>query len=222
MSYLLIERGSQFNRISYLSYLTQQVAAHHNVDHQQLLHDLVSGFSATLAPSALKDSMLGLLGQLLIKPIEGVLRGVLQDPVANDTLIDVELVCDGDDLSSHSDDILSQFAIALHLADHGKIKVMIKHASHCETKVFKYIVMHFAKVSPQILVQLHKSSEQTSHYLMQLLMPNIMVLLDELMSEDSLLFVSVPFSDVKRPSMKPNITDVEISRLKLTKKFGIN
>ncbi|MGR5284209.1 contractile injection system tape measure protein [Vibrio maritimus] len=50
-SYLLVERGSEFNNLSYLQSLTEQMAARRNVEHEVLVTSLLALFSANSSSS---------------------------------------------------------------------------------------------------------------------------------------------------------------------------
>jgi hypothetical protein len=64
LTYLLVERGSQFNRKAYLGSLVRQMAAHENIRHSELLDSLIGVLRHIEAPSGLKKEMLELLGEL--------------------------------------------------------------------------------------------------------------------------------------------------------------
>ncbi|WP_162674429.1 contractile injection system tape measure protein [Vibrio variabilis] len=51
-SYLLVERGSEFNNLSYLQSLTEQMAARRNVEHEVLVTSLLTLFSASSSSGA--------------------------------------------------------------------------------------------------------------------------------------------------------------------------
>jgi hypothetical protein len=70
LHYLLTERGSVFNKLSYLGSVTQQMAAHHNVDHQLLVHGLIQGLSVPGNPSVMRSELMDLLISLLIQAID--------------------------------------------------------------------------------------------------------------------------------------------------------
>ena len=70
LGYLVTERGSVFNKLSYLGSVTQQMAAHHNVDHQLLVSGLIQGLSVPGNPSVMRSELMELLISLLIQPID--------------------------------------------------------------------------------------------------------------------------------------------------------
>ncbi|MEN8128662.1 MAG: contractile injection system tape measure protein [Pseudomonadota bacterium] len=63
-TYLLMERGSQFNKKAYIGSLVRQMAAHDNIRHGELLNSLIEVLRRIEAPSGLKKEMLQLLGGL--------------------------------------------------------------------------------------------------------------------------------------------------------------
>ncbi|MEQ4509114.1 MAG: contractile injection system tape measure protein [Dickeya sp.] len=62
-SYLLVERGSEFNRHSYLEALLRQLAAHHNLSRQTLVEALLQHLRHTTADSEVRRSLLALLSR---------------------------------------------------------------------------------------------------------------------------------------------------------------
>ncbi|GMQ48605.1 contractile injection system tape measure protein [Vibrio sp. 10N] len=62
-SYLLIERGSEFNNRSYLLSLTEQMAARRNIEHHALLTSLITVFSSG-ANEVLKQTLLTMSSQV--------------------------------------------------------------------------------------------------------------------------------------------------------------
>ncbi|MCL1123738.1 contractile injection system tape measure protein [Shewanella surugensis] len=61
LGYLLVDRGSQFNRKSYLTHMIKNMASHHNVYAGQLHQSLCVSLAGVTKPSPLKLSMLQLL-----------------------------------------------------------------------------------------------------------------------------------------------------------------
>ncbi|ABE56275.1 hypothetical protein Sden_2997 [Shewanella denitrificans OS217] len=163
LSYLLTERGSVFNKLSYLGYLTQQMAAHHNLNHQQLVRGFVRSFSYVSKPSGLQQEMLGLLVSLLIKPMDlGVNNATgQQSSVDGETPV---LSTDsglGADLESKSVEVapvldteavqqnpalqhlLQGFVLALELADNASLAKLLGQASEGVKAKFRAILLHY-------------------------------------------------------------------------------
>lgn len=67
LSYLAVERGSQFNKKSYLHSLIRQQAAHHNLSFADLVKDIRVAISETTMPSVLRDQLLTFLPDDLTK-----------------------------------------------------------------------------------------------------------------------------------------------------------
>jgi hypothetical protein len=65
LGYLLAERGSRFNRQSYLGSLVRQMAARDNLDHRALLAAMHGALAALGARTALQEQLVGLLHALL-------------------------------------------------------------------------------------------------------------------------------------------------------------
>ncbi len=63
--YLLVDRGSEFNRKSYLNSLLRQQARHHNISHNQLLTDLAQVVAQMPPTAGLQQQLHQLLQQLL-------------------------------------------------------------------------------------------------------------------------------------------------------------
>ncbi|WOA53053.1 contractile injection system tape measure protein [Dickeya solani] len=63
-SYLLAERGSEFNRQSYLDALLRQLAAHHNLSRQALIDALLHHLHSAAAATAVRQALLTLLTRL--------------------------------------------------------------------------------------------------------------------------------------------------------------
>ncbi|MCI4185085.1 contractile injection system tape measure protein [Dickeya dianthicola] len=63
-SYLLAERGSEFNRQSYLNALLRQLAAHHNLSRQALIDALLQRLRHTPADTVVRRALLTLLSRL--------------------------------------------------------------------------------------------------------------------------------------------------------------
>lgn len=64
LGYLLVERGSRFNRKTYLGSLVRQMAAHHNLSHEDMLRSLTATLSTIAGHSKLRNDMTLLLGEL--------------------------------------------------------------------------------------------------------------------------------------------------------------
>ncbi len=98
LGYLLVNRGSRFNRQSYLGGLVRRMAARDNLDHRALLKAMHGALSALGARTALQEALVELLGALLqeagAQPARApsdsparrahaaVVAGLLQEPVA--------------------------------------------------------------------------------------------------------------------------------------------
>jgi hypothetical protein len=63
-AYLLVERGGEFNRRSYLESVVRRMAAHYNLAYEDLLASLSEVLIRTEAPSAARSRMLELLSEL--------------------------------------------------------------------------------------------------------------------------------------------------------------
>ncbi|OOC14624.1 hypothetical protein BM451_05335 [Dickeya dadantii] len=63
-SYLLAERGSEFNRQSYLDALLRQLAAHHNLSSQALIDALLHHLHSAAAATAVRRALLTMLTRL--------------------------------------------------------------------------------------------------------------------------------------------------------------
>ncbi|NKB82756.1 MAG: hypothetical protein GKS05_12915 [Nitrospirales bacterium] len=64
LTYLLMERGSQFNKKAYLSSLVRQMAGHANIRYDELLDSLTTMLESMATPQVLRAEMLALLGEL--------------------------------------------------------------------------------------------------------------------------------------------------------------
>lgn len=64
LTYLIVERGSRFNKKAYLGSVVAQMAAHENMRYATLLSSLIAGLSKIEVPNAVKHEMLQLLAEL--------------------------------------------------------------------------------------------------------------------------------------------------------------
>jgi hypothetical protein len=64
LTYLLVERGSDFNRRSYMGSVLRQAARHEGLDYEHLLHAMSRALRGVAAPTALQRQMLQLLDEL--------------------------------------------------------------------------------------------------------------------------------------------------------------
>ncbi|MFT6777234.1 MAG: hypothetical protein ACJAV1_001151 [Paraglaciecola sp.] len=64
LGYLLVERGSAFNKKAYLLSVTQQMAARHNLHHEQLLHQLTLTLQQFNGSGLFKKQLQNLLAEL--------------------------------------------------------------------------------------------------------------------------------------------------------------
>lgn len=64
LTYLLVERGSDFNRRSYVGSILQQAARQEGMDYAHLLHAMSHALRGVAAPTGLQRQMLQLLGDL--------------------------------------------------------------------------------------------------------------------------------------------------------------
>lgn len=64
LTYLIVERGSRFNKKAYLGSVVAQMAAHENMSYATLLSSLIAGLSKIEVPNAVKYEMLQLLAEL--------------------------------------------------------------------------------------------------------------------------------------------------------------
>lgn len=79
LGYLLVERGSQFNKKSYLNSLIRQMAAHANVSYRELLHDLSTNYSN----ASCYNSRSGQIKQLLMEFSSEIKVDIAADEKAN-------------------------------------------------------------------------------------------------------------------------------------------
>lgn len=163
LSYLLTERGSVFNKLSYLGYLTQQMAAHHNFNHQQLVRGFVRSFSYVSKPSGLQQEMLGLLVSLLIKPMDlgvnnatGQQSSVEGEPPVLSTdsglgadleskSVEVAPVLETETILQNpaEQQLLQGFVLALEHADNASLAKLLGQASEAVKAKFRAILLHY-------------------------------------------------------------------------------
>jgi hypothetical protein len=65
LTYLLVERGSDFNRRSYMGSLLRQAARHEGMDYAQMLRAMARALRRVAAPTGLQRQLLQLLGELV-------------------------------------------------------------------------------------------------------------------------------------------------------------
>ncbi|VAX27546.1 hypothetical protein MNBD_NITROSPIRAE01-1073, partial [hydrothermal vent metagenome] len=90
---LLVERGSRFNKKSYLSRLILQMASHRNARAQDILHGLTEGFEAIEISRTAKSEILLMLREL---SQEGRIQNSLENKVTEaeaEEAFDVEMAC---------------------------------------------------------------------------------------------------------------------------------
>jgi hypothetical protein len=111
LGFLLVERGSRFNRKSYLNSLIRQMAAHHNIGQQQMLESLMGALAQVPGESKLKTNMQTLLGELTDESFADPLnkQSLFDDTPANQTQVPVDklLIADADidDITKDSNNV---------------------------------------------------------------------------------------------------------------------
>ncbi|MGX9460839.1 contractile injection system tape measure protein [Shewanella sp. A14] len=233
LSYLVTERGSVFNKLSYLSALTQQMAAHHNLDHQQLVSGLIQGFSTPEQQSVMQSELMELLVSLLLHPLDLVqshlclepkvsIESLSEQPVNTENTERSQLSRGFDangsviaDLAHDEAQLLRRLVLALVLGDSANLELLLPKANKTILTQFSFILLQYGRSDIQIQRYLLVLPKSTQYRLIALFLPRLLVILPTLMTQESLLFtgVKIPNGHIKTHSSMETL---------LLKKAGLN
>lgn len=217
LCYLVTERGSVFNKLSYLGSVVEQMAAHHNVDHQQLIHGLISGFSSlgqqAGTSSIMQGELMELLVSLLLTPIDleqrflplehaNLAAQVSDNVIAPEHTAKILPKQYDPELHEHEQHGLAQYeleqnefqllrslVLALELSDGANLDTLIATANRAVLAKFALVVLHYGRSDTHIRRYLLALPKSTQQRLMVLFAPRLLVAWPVLMAQTSLLFV---------------------------------
>ncbi|AQS39595.1 hypothetical protein Sps_04510 [Shewanella psychrophila] len=232
-SYLLVERGSNFNNLSYLGYITHKIAAHNNLDHQDFVHHLASAFYSLEAPSEMQKQLLLLLAELLLEPVINLKQ-------TESSLSPVELAQAPVNITDKTRQQYRQFILALTAGDATCIEQVIKDLDNSDRAFVIRVLHYFLKpanryTSSQGLMTSAQDAigryllalpESTLTALLQLLYPKSQQWLGALINSHSILCVGLPSLNTFRvfdraegkPSLQPLISSMSLRRVMIFSK----
>lgn len=195
-SYLLVERGSNFNNLSYLGYVTRKIAAHNNLDHQGFVRHLATAFYSLDTHSEMQTQLLQLLAELLLAPI------VLPEKAETAPFTDLTRSMPTVDKTRQA---YRQFILALAVGDAENIEKIIGRLGLNDRAAVMSILDYFMERScsqasaRHTITQPHKNIElyllslppSTLTLLLKWLYPNTEQWLDALINPASVLCVDV-------------------------------
>ncbi|MPY23409.1 contractile injection system tape measure protein [Shewanella sp. YLB-07] len=227
-SYLLVERGSNFNNLSYLGYITHKIAAHNNLDHQEFVHHLASAFYSLEAPSEMQKQLLLLLAELLLEPVINLKQ-------TESSSSSVELAQAPVNITDKTRQQYRQFILALTAGDATRIEQVIKDLDNSDRAFVIRVLHYFLKpanryTSPQGLMTRAQDAidryllalpRSTLTALLQLLYPTSQQWLGSLVNSHSILCVGLPSLNTFKafdgnggiPSLQPLISSMSLRRV---------
>ncbi|KVX02773.1 contractile injection system tape measure protein [Shewanella frigidimarina] len=216
LGYLVTERGSVFNKLSYLGSVTQQMAAHHNVDHQLLVSGLIQGISVPGNPSLMRSELMELLISLLIQPIDldqnlmswDHMSSTVQSsdkPVSPDKTDHAQITegknglsheiaetaAEKDEFALDEVQLLRRLVLALELSDAVSLETLLAKANKAVLAKFTLILLHYGRSDIQIRRYLLVLPKSTQYRLVALLAPRLLLALPALIAQASLLLTGI-------------------------------
>ncbi|MGI2112287.1 contractile injection system tape measure protein [Shewanella frigidimarina] len=216
LGYLVTERGSVFNKLSYLGSVTQQMAAHHNLDHQLLVSGLIQGLSVPGNTSVMRSELMELLVSLLIQPIDldqNLLswdhmssaaqssdKSVSQDKTDQAQITEgknglsqeiTETAAEKDEFALDEVQLLRRLVLALELSDAAILETLLTKANKAVLAKFTLILLHYGRSDIQIRRYLLVLPKSTQYRLVALLAPRLLLALPALIAHASLLLTGI-------------------------------